>query len=178
MAINIRKDGSLFIDQVVTAYDALVDGALTSQVHRDKTAKQTGTSFIPASTAITISAVTPLTQDGYDTSVNFMRGLLYQHMLDTSAHLIADTTNINFDGYTEASDLATSIALANAIKVDYTAHMTQSGVHLNNDVTNAITAPDATIFSELGTLLIDMRTKLNAHIASAGLVQRFVIVPD
>ena len=48
MAINIRKDGSLYLAQVVDDYNALIDAGLTTEKHRDKTSQQNGTDLIPS----------------------------------------------------------------------------------------------------------------------------------
>ena len=180
MAINIRKDGSLFLEGVVTAYNTLVDAALTTQSHRDKTSKQNGTAFVPSSTPLLIAGVTT---DAYTCNALAieLKGVLSFHIADTSAHLIADIVDVNFDGYAVGNPASTnvtnSIALANAIKVDYSAHMTQTSVHLNNDVTNTIAAPDATEINSLKTLLADLKAKINLHDAASGLKQRYVLIP-
>jgi hypothetical protein len=66
-----------------------------------------------------------------------------------------------------AIDLPTAITLANALKAAANTHFTAAGVHFNNDGTNTITSANATIQSDLNTLLNEMRTKLPAHILLA-----------
>ena len=177
MAIHIRKDGSLFLPTVVDAYAALADSALTTEVHRDKTAKQTGTSITPASTLITISAVV-MTEDGYINAVNDIRGVLGLHFADGSAHEIADIVNVGFeDGYAVASTLATAYLLANAMKLNYNNHGAETDVHVNNDSSHDLTSPDASSVASLATLVLEMRTDINAHIADAGTTQRYLLVP-
>ena len=176
MAIDIRLDGSLFLAGVVTAYNTLVDVGLTTQKHRDKTAVQNGSSLLPSSTPLLLAYSWSV--DGYSKAVNEMQGALYQHMQDASAHLKVDAVNVNFDGYAIASKLATEMALANAIKVDYNNHGSQSGVHLNNDASHQIAAGDATDELSLGVLLSDINTKLTAHLAASGLTQRYNLIAD
>jgi hypothetical protein len=176
MAINIRKDGSLFLSGVVTAYNTVVDAGLTSQVHKDKTSQQNGTDLVPSSTPLLITAIT-MTTDGYYTAANNIQGVLMAHFADDSAHLIADIVNVDFDGYARASSAATAYALVNAIKLNYNNHGTETSVHLNNDSSHDITSPDANSEASLVTLLAELRTDINAHIADAGLTQRYQLVP-
>lgn len=89
------------------------------------------------------------------------------HALDALAHVAADSTNGALTAARPATSLATAITLANEIKADYNAHLTQSGVHLNNDSTNTISSSNASDQSSLNTLLNELRTNMAAHIASA-----------
>lgn len=184
MAKEIRNDGSLFLATLVSNYNTLVDSLLTTQKHRDKTSQQTGTYLVPASTPITIPAFAftadedgPI-EDGYIAGVNSVRQVLDEHLKDDSAHEVADTVNVLYaDGYDyPVLTLDDAIVLANLIKVDYTAHLDQTDVHVNDDATNTIVADDATDIDELGVLLLDFRSKINSHMASAGATQRFKIV--
>lgn len=63
-----------------------------------------------------------------------------------------------------ATDLATAQTLANEIKADYNTHLAEAGVHIVNDVTNAVTSADASDLATLQTLLNEIKTDYNAHI--------------
>ena len=180
MAINIRKDGSLFLEGVVTAYNTLVDAGLSTEIHLDKTSKQNGTAFVPSSTPLLITGATTNAYTCNALAIE-IKGVFSFHIADTSAHLVIDGVNVNFDGYAVGNPLTTSvtnsIALANAIKDCYIRHMVQTSVHLNNDAVNTMAAPECTDLNSLKTLLADLKAKINAHIASAGLTQRYRLIP-
>lgn len=53
----------------------------------------------------------------------------------------------------------------NDLKAKYNAHLTQSGVHPNNDATNSTSASNATNGASLYTLLNELKTDFNAHLA-------------
>lgn len=89
------------------------------------------------------------------------------HALDTLAHVAADSTNGALTAARPATSLATAYTLANEIKADFNAHLTQSGVHVNNDGTNSIAAADATTQNSLNTLLNELKADLNLHMANA-----------
>ena len=178
MAINIRKDGSLYLAQVVDDYNALIDAGLTTEKHRDKTSQQNGTDLIPCSTPLIIPAIAVMTSDGYYACLNAIQGILSEHMRDSSAHLKTDSSNFNFDGYAFAHSATTAYALANCIKLNYNSHGSQSGVHLNADSSHQISSNDATSPATLVTLITEFISDINAHIAAAGANQRIVLVPD
>lgn len=69
-----------------------------------------------------------------------------------------------------ASDLATSIALANALKASYNAHCasacdsaTGQGSHTAADATNPTAVADATDLTSVEALLNDIKAKYNSH---------------
>jgi hypothetical protein len=179
MAIKIRKTASQFEADLMTAYNVLVDANLSTEVHRDKTCTETGDSFNPTGTPLLVTGVTTdLTT--CEALAEEIRGVLGFHFIDHSAHEVVDDVNVAFadyDGYYQCTDLATTIALANAEKVCYNAHMSQSTVHVNNDVTNTVTAADADDLAKVKTLLADLKAKINAHMTDAGATQRYLQVP-
>lgn len=74
-----------------------------------------------------------------------------------------------------ATDLATTIIIANAAKNLYNAHRqsaidatTGLGAHVAADSTNATAAADATDQSSANTLLNEIKTDLNAHLTQSG----------
>lgn len=76
----------------------------------------------------------------------------------------------------DASDLPTSIVLANALKASLNTHMasaisstTAIGVHVAADSTNGpIATADATDLASVETLLNAAKTKFNAHLSQSG----------
>lgn len=87
------------------------------------------------------------------------------------AHKTLDATNVesvaNANPNAGDGGLAGAIALANDIKTQFNAHLTQSTVHYNNDATNTVAASNATDLASLETLVNAIKTALNAHMASA-----------
>lgn len=101
-------------------------------------------------------------------------GIYNFHIVDTLALKAADTTNTL--AYTAQScaaptsgdgGLASAIAAANDLHTKYTAHLSQSGVHFNNDATNTDASSSATDLPSLETRVNDLFTALKAHIGSA-----------
>lgn len=66
-----------------------------------------------------------------------------------------------------ATDLATSVALANDLKAKYVAHIADTDAHQAADETNGVTAADATDLASAQTLLNELKVDLNAHIVLA-----------
>lgn len=100
------------------------------------------------------------------TLVNEEKAKVNTHLasvVNLGAHLAASAASI---AAADATDQATAITLANEIKADYNTHRTESGVHLNNDTTNAVSSADATDLATLQTLVNEIKTDYNAHIAS------------
>lgn len=125
---------------------------------------------------VTITAANASSLDTSLTLVNQIAQALYGqysgatqpypgHLLDTLAHVAADTANVR--AAPKATDLTTAITLANEIKVDLNAHLTQSGVHLNPDATNTISSTNASDQGTLNTLLNEIKVDLNLHMADA-----------
>lgn len=109
-----------------------------------------------------------------DSAIALAKALIYaylRHVADTLAHAAADTTNDLDDGVAaemaaDVVDLNSAIEVANGIKAAYNAHRSQAGVHPTNDSGHAITSLDATDQGSLNTLLNELKTDLNAHMAS------------
>lgn len=66
-----------------------------------------------------------------------------------------------------ATDLATSVALANDIRARYVAHIADTDAHAAADATNTVTAVAATDLATVNTLVNEIKGDLNAHIALA-----------
>jgi hypothetical protein len=63
--------------------------------------------------------------------------------------------------------LSEVMTLANALKAAYTAHRIDTGAHVAADATNVVAAADATDQTSANTLLTELKTDLNAHMALA-----------
>lgn len=99
--------------------------------------------------------------------VNSLRTIVVAHLASTGfqgAHAVASGEAI---AAPVATDLATAETLANELKADYNTHLTESGVHLNNDSTNAVSSADATDLGTLLTLVNEIKADSNAHVAAA-----------
>lgn len=66
-----------------------------------------------------------------------------------------------------ATDLATSVALANDCKAQYVAHIADTDAHDAADATNTVAAADATDLATAQTLLNEIKGDFNAHVALA-----------
>lgn len=85
------------------------------------------------------------------------------HLADVLPHKAA----MALPALVEATDLASAITLANAIKASYTTHIGSTTYHYTADSTNTIAASNATDQTSLNTLLNELRTDMNAHLAAA-----------
>lgn len=79
-------------------------------------------------------------------------------------HLRPDKVNVV--ALLDATDEASTVALANELKADYNAHLTQAGVHSANDTVNAVSVANATDYASAYLLLNDFKAKYNLHRAS------------
>lgn len=103
-----------------------------------------------------------------DTAVALCQALMQayvNHIADALAHDAVDATNTLAYTRAQVVDEASAILAANDLKAKYNAHLTQSGVHPNNDATNSTSASNATNGASLYTLLNELKTDFNAHLA-------------
>lgn len=113
--------------------------------------------------------VTAANASSLATSLTLTKALIYAygvHIADLLAHDAADSTNTVASTTDDVINLATAITAANQIKAAYNAHRAQSGVHPNDDSGHQTTSSDATDQSSLNTLLNELKSDFNAHIAS------------
>lgn len=99
--------------------------------------------------------------------VNSLREKIVNHLASegqAGAHATASDEEIAAPA---ATDLTTANTLANELKADFNTHLDESGVHLNDDSTNEITAADATNEATLVTLVGAIKAAHNAHVAAA-----------
>lgn len=99
--------------------------------------------------------------------VNSLREKIVSHLASegqTGAHAAASAEAI---AAPVSTDLATANTLANELKADFNTHLTEAGVHLNNDAVNTIAAADATDEGTLVTLVGAIKAANNTHVAVA-----------
>lgn len=123
-----------------------------------------GSSYHLDASELSVSLASPT---DLPTALTFLRQMstVYKFMIaDTLAHKVA---GVDLTTYAPPTDLASAIAMANDIKAKYNTHIASTTYHYTADVTNAVAAANATILSDLLTLLIAEKAALNAHMASA-----------
>jgi len=98
---------------------------------------------------------------------NSLKALANTHLasaLTQGAHAAASAEAIVA---VDATDQSTANTLLNEIKADYNTHLTESGVHLNDDSTNTVTAADASDLATSITLSNEIKADYNAHVIVA-----------
>lgn len=120
--------------------------------------------------ADSIRNIDSLKSDQAITVLNAMRLDLLKIKAGTIFHADASATITTAN----ATDLASSIALVNALKASYNAHCASAcdatsgqGAHISADATNPTSVVDATDLTSVEALANDLKAKFNAHIASA-----------
>lgn len=96
---------------------------------------------------------------------NNIIGVLTFHFADTLALKAADTTALPALG--AAVDLASAVTAANLCKASYNTHCGLTTKHYNADATNTTSSTNASDQSTLNTLLNEMKSDINAHLADA-----------
>ncbi len=191
MAISCRNDVSELVLALAFAHNQAQNALVTDGYHRDLTQNTTGPILAVSDvvvTSVVVGATNATTLPTLVTLVNQVLGVLNQHMLDSQAHLKKDLVNLpNQDGYlavqsnlfTDAG-LAQSIVNVNALKLLFTAHLTQSGVHANNDTTSYGLPSAATDLASAQTLANALKTAVNVHMANScsPAVSRFQVTSD
>lgn len=87
-------------------------------------------------------------------------------MFGTSPHRRPDATNECDTA--DATNQATAIALANALKADYNAHRVLTSSHFVADSTNGVDSSDASGVATLVTLANEIKADFNAHLEDTG----------
>lgn len=177
MAISSRNTDQELMLAIAKAHNALQDALSQSlsdgYFHRDLTQTTSSPIFTVGSIVVTPVVVSAANATSLPTSItlsNQLFGILNQHMSDGEAHLKSDGVNLQtLDGYQTqlASNLSTVEVLLNALKVIYNKHLTQAGVHQNNDTTNTVSTANATDQTTANALANALKTALNAHMGSA-----------
>ena len=163
--MDVRKTTDAIALALVAANNARqLDNVSTTYFHLRKLTTS-GTDYqAPTETATVISSANASSQSTRVALANELKTVLNLHFADDIAHNTAVSAAITT---ATATDDTTAIALANAIKAAYNTHRTASNVHFNNDSTNATAAVDASDATSCNTLLNELKTDVNAHLASA-----------
>lgn len=111
-----------------------------------------------ADAAVTLATVLTL--------ANSLRAKLITHWASTGVHGVHMTASAQAFTAPAATDQTTANALLNEEKADYNTHLSESGVHINDDSTNTVTAADATDLASSITLANEIKADYNAHIAA------------
>ena len=85
------------------------------------------------------------------------------HFADLLALKVADATSL--PALNAAVDLTSAQTAANLMKASYNTHRASTTYHYNADATNVTSSADASDQSSLNTLLNELKTDVNAHIA-------------
>lgn len=80
---------------------------------------------------------------------------------------LADGPKVALVGFleTQANNLSSAVALANALRAAYDAHLSLTGVHRPNDLSDAVDVVNANDLTSLIILLNRMKSMYNSHIA-------------
>lgn len=172
MAITVPKITDQMVIALVKAFNSLQDATLVDGYHRNLTQLTSGDFETVGGITLTTLTVTADDATGLDDGyvlANNIQGVLSVHMRDDQAHLIVDSDNLAIvDGY-EPADSATSLySLLNGCKAAFNLHRVASGVHLNDDSGNVVTAADATDTSSAVTLANEMKQMVNLHVQGVG----------
>lgn len=87
----------------------------------------------------------------------------HAHIASGVYHVIPDAVN---GGIPTPVTFANALASLNLMRTKYASHLSQAGVHYNNDTSHMISAPVATDIATAVTLLQDLTDKFNWHISS------------
>lgn len=105
-----------------------------------------------------------------NTLLNEIKTDLNAHVVLTTGTVHSNADNASVVATANATNTATRIALANALKAAYNGHRVKGSggspaVHINvgGDTTNIVTSADATNDQTALTLALELKTKLNAH---------------
>lgn len=137
----------------------------------------TATALANAFRAILIGAGTTGNPGAQPGTQGHMFDAISTNTVACGSHKVPDTVNaatlqavqsapLVLTGVT-GTDTAALVAFVNQLKASYNAHLTQAGVHFNNDGTNSIGTANATDLPSSITLINACAVKINAHIISA-----------
>lgn len=170
MPIPIPASSDPAVQVLVSQHNELVKklADASSAVHYEKQtdpAVATGTTRRPSQTALTISLANATDEATAVALVNECVRVFNIHCASgfPGPHATADAENP--EDTAVATNSATAITRANALKASFTAHLTESGVHETNDSTTAIAADDATDAASLNTLVNELKADINSHMA-------------
>jgi hypothetical protein len=124
-----------------------------------------GSSFHLDASEVTVTAANASDLATSLTLCNQLIGVFTFHFADLLAHKVVAVSTLPALG--AALDLATAITAANLMKASHNTECGSTARHYTADATNTTAAANATDQSSLNTLLNELKTDLNAHMASA-----------
>lgn len=135
-------------DSVAGAYRALAD-------------EVTGVYHATDDTVISVGVVPPTDLPESLVACNELRNLIVPHLADGVRHKAASAEGIAAPFATDQTTLET---LVNELKADFNTHLTEAGIHFNNDAVNTIAAADASDLATAITLLTEFQTDWDLHV--------------
>lgn len=170
MSLRTRKVESTAVYSAIAALNSLRRDAtvLGTRFHADQVGTRAGSLRAPTVTVLVSAAPTATDLPTSIVLCNELWNVAKLHVAGADCHKVVDSVSVaSLAAGVIASDLATTIALANVIKAAYEIHRASTAFHYTADSTNTIVAGNATILSDSITLLNELKTKVNAHMASA-----------
>ena len=111
-----------------------------------------------ADAAVTLATVLTL--------ANSLRALIITHWASTGYHGVHMTASAQAFTAPVATDQTEANALLTEMKADYNTHLSESGVHINDDSTNTVTSANATDLASSIALANEIKADYNAHIVA------------
>jgi hypothetical protein len=175
---------------LVQAHNSFVQTRVGANVHYDITpSAQTASPDSPTAYPLSVTVSNAVDLPTSISLLSAIYSVLRLHLVDavststvaSGAHKIPDAVanaslgtafggsvnNPNGSVLPASTTLAAAITAANAVKALYNTHLSQAGVHANNDGTNTIAAANANDLASLVTLVNASKVSLNSHVAAA-----------
>lgn len=111
-----------------------------------------------ADAAVTLATVIAL--------ANSLKVHMNVHLASTGVAGVHMTASAETIAAADADDQTSANTLLNELKADYNTHLSESGVHINDDSTNTVSAANATDLATSITLANEIKADYNAHIAA------------
>lgn len=163
--MDVRKTPDCIALALVAANNQRQQDNISTTYFHLRKLTTTGTDYqAPTETLTQITSANASSQSTRVALANEIKSVLNKHFVDDIAHNSAVSAVI---ATVDATDDASAFTLANACKAAYNTHRSASNVHFNNDSTNATSAADASDATSGNTLLNELKTDINAHVANA-----------
>lgn len=178
MSLGVRKTQAASVFALAKAFREfrLELAAADSKIHASVSKVQASTSNykVPVGTTDAAASANASNLATSITLADELTALCNRHAADDGAHKAAySAAPIAVTALTTEAHV---VARANAIKTWYEAHRASTTYHPTADATNTIAASDATDQSSANTLLNELKTDINAHIAAGYTAFNFRLV--
>lgn len=167
MALKTRRLPDEVLYALVAANNQRITDNISTNFHLDRTAATPTTYPDYNNPVVNRLAISSANSSSLPTALTLVAELklkINQHFADSIAHNTAVSAAVTTPA---ATDLTTAQNLANALKAAWNTHLSAANVHFTNDGTNTTAAADASNQGTLDTLLNELKTDFNAHVASA-----------